>query len=363
MIKMKFKIIPFVLGLLAITFVVSCIDDINFNIDEAGDQLVIIGSITTKPGPYKVEISKAIDFFSSISSLSNRVRDARVIISSDDGQVEELTHVGSGVYETSQAGIRGEVGRSYAVTVITADGETYQSKRERIVAAPEIDSLYFQYEEREAIGANNIKVINRFAKVMVDVTDDPNEENYYAWTWKGTYQFKTFPELFTNPDGSPAPLPCSFFGCSCCICWLTTEENNELAIANDVLTNGNQIKEQVVANIPISAFQFEQKYHVNVTQRAQTKEAFEFWSLVKEQQSAATLFATPPARIRSNIVNINNPDELVWGFFEASGASEKSFFINRRDIPGALLLQSDDSIRNDCRRVLNATTSQPLFWE
>ncbi len=359
------KITSFILIILFGFF--SCIDTIDFDIDSEAEQVVILGSITTEPGPYNVTISRSIGFYERFNAAGNRVTDANVRILSDDGQVEVLEHIGAGVYQTNPSTLRGEVGRSYTLIVTTSNGEVYQSTSELIKPTPEIDSLFFEYEEQQEINNNGVFITNKFAVVKTLTKDNPEEGDFYGWTWKGTYSYKTYPELFAipSPDGSddiPSPLPCSFLGCSCCTCWISTDENNDLALAHDRLTNGNSIIGDRVATIPITGRTFRDKYHVRVKQYSLSAKAFEFWNLVKDQQTEATLFATPPASIQSNVVNINNPDELVWGFFSASDVSEKSFFIDRTEIPSSIP-NDTDSIKNDCRILQGSSNQPPTFWE
>ena len=350
-------------SLLVVLFMDGCTEAIEFEVDSIPNQIVIVGSINTLPGPYRVSVTKAIDFFKTADDIDDKVTDAQVIIYSDDGQEEVLTHNGDGIYETSIGGIRGEIGRSYSITVISENGEVYQSTKELITDSPEIDSVYFKYEEFES-NKNNVIITKKFASIMIDTEDNPEVENYYAWNWNGTYKFSSFPELFTvKIDGGIvlAPKPCSFNVCSCCECWHSIDDKSQLTVGDDTHTNGSEIIGQEVAKIPITYRTFGQKYLINVKQRSLTKKAFEFWSLVKNQETASTISATPPAKIIGNISNINNPNETVWGYFSASDVSQKSFYITRKEIPTILL--ETDSLLNDCRSINGATTEQPLFWK
>jgi hypothetical protein len=347
------------LGLSLLTL--SCVENIGFAINESSDQIVIVGSITTKPGPYFIKVYKAVDFYEGLNDSSNPIESAKVVISSDDGQSEVLTEIEPGLYQTNAIGIRGQVGRSYSLGVITKAGNVYQSSRERIIESAEIDSIYFQFEEKDVFLVGNITVKARSAKILVDFYDKVDQENYYNWSWNSTYKFVSNPESFTNQAGQPAPLPCSFFGCNCCMCWLTSEEQNDLELAQDRLFNGKKVEQHLVATIPLKPNEFQFKHYVNVSQKSLSKDAYDFWKQIKEQKSATTIFATPPAKIKGNIININNPGEDVWGYFSASDVKTKSFFIYPHDIPATLYDFS--VINNDCRTVPNATNQQPSFWQ
>lgn len=341
----------------------GCVDIIDFSINENPDQVVIYGAITTEPGPYEVRITRAIDFYSTSSNPA--ITDAQVFISSNEGEVERLTYESSGTYLSNPNGIRGESGKSYALTVILNNGEIYQSSRQTIVPSPLIDSIYYEYREDDIRSGELITGIEKYIEVQIDTKDDPDEENYYRWTWNGTFRYRTFPELFkiSDDDGNRviSPLPCSSPPCSCCNCW-ASEANNDIVIKTDRLINGNNIKNQIVAKIPITARTFEDKFHIQVTQESLSPEAYQFWKLIEDQSLSATLFATPPAQIKSNLININRTDELVWGFFSASDVSMKTLAISRTQLPIQVPVETD-SLTEDCRNAYpNATNQAPDFW-
>ncbi|MFY0628095.1 MAG: DUF4249 domain-containing protein [Reichenbachiella sp.] len=337
----------------------GCIDIIDFEINEKSNQLVVIGEITTLPGPYEVKLSKATDFDTPSYERNNIITDAEVFITVNDGQMEKLTHRQNGSYFTGIDGIKGEIGKTYSLTIITKDKAIYQSTSELIVESPSIDSIYFEYE----VGAefiNDVQVPQRHVNIYIDTSDDPSTNNYYSWSWLGTYKFLSYPELFVI-NRTIVPLPCSYDGCSCCLCWVTSNEQNELSIKNDQFNNGNNIYGQLVGQIPITGRHVQFKYYIKVFQRTLSKKAYDFWSLVKDQQTSNSLAATPPAQIIGNIKNINDPEEIIWGYFSASDLKNKTTFFSIKDFPNYEPI-ANDTLKNDCRILPNSTTEIPVYW-
>ena len=48
----------------------------------------------------------------------------------------------------------------------------------------------------------------------------------------------------------------------------------------------------------------------------------------RQQQESGGLYETQPLQIRGNVYNINDPEELVLGFFNVSSSSEKRIFVD-----------------------------------
>jgi len=366
--KKNHKIWGFITLALVFLFTESCIDPINFQIEEDNSgQLVIMGIITNQDGPYTVTVNRTSGFFDAVSELANRVNGAVITLTDSEGNVEVLQESSTGIYKTDPGGIKGEIGRYYTLTVQTSDGEFYQSSQELLNPLPEIDCLFYEYEKITRLNEIDAEVDKHQLRFFIETTDPGEQTNYYRWTWNGTYRIRTFPELVTttNAFGAtiPAPLPCSEAPrCVCCDCWVT-EENNDLQIIDDEFFDGNKLSKQLVGIQPVNGFIFLSKFHLEVFQYSLSEGAFNFWKLIKDQkESQGTLFETPPAKIPSNLININDPDELVWGYFEASAVESRSFFIQRSEIPQEALIQFD-TVRQDCRQFKGSTNQKPPFWD
>ena len=65
-----------------------------------------------------------------------------------------------------------------------------------------------------------------------------------------------------------------------------------------------------------------------------TKEAYDFWNQVDVLTNASgSIFDLPPARIEGNFFNVNDPDEIVLGFFEVANTTLDRFFTVVSDSP------------------------------
>lgn len=121
--------------LLMILFLTACQDVVDIDLNTANPQFVIEGVVTDQGGPYRISITKTVNF----DDLSEypAVSGAFVVIS--DGHVTDtLTEVAPGIYQT-QALPQGQAGRSYQLTV-QAEGRTFAATSTMPAAVP-FDSL------------------------------------------------------------------------------------------------------------------------------------------------------------------------------------------------------------------------------
>src|ERR1035437_4861590 len=157
----KYRTILFVivLGLISLT---SCQKIIHPDLSSSVPQLVIQGNIYDQAGPFKVTVSKTVNF--DALNIYPAVTNATVTISDDAGNSEALSQGIDGSYLTST--IQGIPGRTYKLTVVV-DGKIYMASSTMHEAA-NIDSVYY----RNAIyGGSKLVAIN-----FINLS---GTENYY----------------------------------------------------------------------------------------------------------------------------------------------------------------------------------------
>lgn len=330
---------------------ISCVEPIEIEVPgESPNILVIEGGVTTAEGPHRIEISRTAKYGDIFQGFIERETEAQVSIRDNSGEVEFLTEVFDGVYQTDSS-FKATVGNSYSLQILTSDGSEYISSPEKVVAVPEIDSISLNYEEKIS---NNPLQPTTGIQVYSNFKDNQNEDNYYFWRYQGIFQVNANPELNLDPEtGALAPLDC------CATCW-ATEFGTSPNIFSDRANNGDLIT-RPVAFIEDDGVRFGTKYLVVVSQMSITPKAHDFLQLVEQQLSIkGDIFDPPPATVRGNIIKLNDPNASVIGFFRASDIRIDSVFINRESYPQ---FKQTSVIRGDCRNYTpNATTSEPSFW-
>ena len=108
--------------IMAAAVMFSCQKVINIDLNTPSPQLVVEASISDKPGPYFVKLSKTVSF-DDITSIP-AVRGATVELSDSSGGSEVLTELRDGIY--SAGNITGQPGHLYKLKIQTG-GQLYEA--------------------------------------------------------------------------------------------------------------------------------------------------------------------------------------------------------------------------------------------
>lgn len=358
-------------------FLDSCIEPLPLNLASSSSRMVVDGMITNEPGPYQIKLSYSSTLEKSLR-LPEPITGASVWIMSSLNESELLAETSPGIYETSAGSIQGQIGVAYQLKIITASGE-YQSEPQVLVSSGNIDEIFFIFSPDEII-PNNIDKPERLDAFKLYINSHGQEEgsNLFRWRWTGVYKVRTFPEKYTIGGYmdlvpiTPRPWPCSGYiyqqerlqkigECECCICWSYNFSSTAL-VSDPRFISNNEFKKIYIGTVGITSMSFYERYYVEVEQLSVSKEVYDFWKLVENQQSALGSLVQPNAvKVRGNVKCLSNPDEEVLGVFSVSAISKKSIFIEPEDIP--YTLAGIDTVDYDCRVAFkNSTTEKPIFW-
>lgn len=183
----KNKTIRFIIIALSVLFV-SCQKVIHLDLSTSSSRIVIQGNVYDSAGPYKVTISKTVDF--DQPNIYPAVTNATVTIKDNAGQSEVLSQGADGTYLTSK--LQGKVGRTYTLTV-TVDGKVYTASS-TMPNPVNIDSIYYK---SSVFGGSKLIALN--------FINPPNKENYYRVIhFINDVQvtgFNVFSDKTTQPEG------------------------------------------------------------------------------------------------------------------------------------------------------------------
>jgi hypothetical protein len=150
------------LVIIAAAIFTSCEKVIELNLDTTTSEIVIEGNIYNSEGPFKVQISKSVDF--DESNTYPPITDALVIISDDHGTVDTLVDkLNDGIYYTQKT--TGVPGYTYTLS-ITAEGKTYTATS-TMNEPVEIDTVYAEDAGMDA------------DMLTIKFMDPPNQDNYF----------------------------------------------------------------------------------------------------------------------------------------------------------------------------------------
>lgn len=318
---MKTHLIPICI-VISILALASCVEEYwpELNGDYT-NQLVIDGKITNEPGPYTIKLSNT----SSLNEPAyNPLSGAIVIISDNEGNSETLTETSAGIYQTSPTGIQGIIGRMYKLSLSIA-GKNYETAFEELLAPVPIES--FNYEIETQLTNVTEKYYEEGYQFYVTSDKATNNETYYYWEVEETYEnHASYPLEFTFSGTINVPINKD----SLYYCWTTEVTNN---IYTKSTKNLHQAK---VLNLPLHFMPLSNEktrigYSAIAKQFTISSNAYFFLSAIEDMNSNNDgLYSSQPYQITGNLVNIENPEEAVLGYFLTAGVSKSEHVFTPR---------------------------------
>lgn len=279
----NFKKISLVaIGLLAL---IGCQDKIELDLPEGEKFLVVEGWITNEARPHEIILTTTAPYFDQ--SPVPRVSGATVILRDDQDMETTLTEQGEGVYIYPDSGT---VGRSYQLEIFTPDGEHYLSDFELLREPVPIFDISWQLSEKEP-DPDFDQQPDDIYDVLITTTEPPGEGDCYRW------------RVILNGREQNEP-------------W-------DILITNDDLVDGNFIPE-----LNVTEELYSSPDTVVIIQERISQVAFDFLNQVLIQTAyVGGPFDTPPAPIKGNVHNVNDPTHDALGFFGAAARDDASVIV------------------------------------
>ena len=305
----------------------GCVEPIEIDTDVSAtatieEILVVEATITNELKQHVVSVSRGNSFSRDEQIV---VENATVRVIDNAGNRFDFFQTEPGHY-VSETMFQAEAGTEYQLQ-IQLGGKTYRSKT---VAMPSAGAINRVFAERFT---NNAGVDG--VGIFVDATVAPQEPPFLRYTYEETY--KIIAPLWSPFDMVVLdPRPPFAFG-------LVPREQEERVcfrsqLSNAVIQNegidvtGNSIEKVLVRFIPTGDYIISHRYSILVHQLVQSPDAFAFYRTLKELSSSSSVFTdVQPGFIGGNIINVDDPDEKVIGFFEVANQSEQRLFFDYED--------------------------------
>jgi Domain of unknown function (DUF4249) len=361
--KMITRCLNFVFFLGLLLGLSTCISPFQADVPQSVGGLFVQSSITTKKGLQLVQLTRPSVF--ETKAITVAVRNAKVWVSDKDGRRYDFREdtVNRGYYLPINPDFVASIGQTYRLHISTAENETYQSDPETITPVPPIDRIYT--EQRFVNDPVQGRVLDGY-NVLLDTQDPAQAGNYYRWSWlhfndisfcrvrKRIPLFRRDPEFISDP---------------CCDrpCWdIEACTKNCVNVMSDRLVNGRKISRQFISSI----VHCNKDYYIEVQQRSISQGAYDYLRSVDQlSANSGSVFDVAPSAIRGNIRSLSNPEEKVYGYFEASDVAEIGVYINRsninvpalqRCVPPPIFIEPLDCY--PCVESAFRTKEKPKFW-
>ncbi|AQG79464.1 DUF4249 domain-containing protein [Spirosoma montaniterrae] len=340
-----------ILSLLVVA--ISCVTEYQPETIRIAPALVVEGQITDQPGPYTVRLTRTGDF----SNKGINLLETGAIVSIEDnvGNREALREQSPGVYQTRANGMQGVAGRRYKLTVQTRNGQRFESDAETLTAAPPILNVYTEYNNQLRPGT---QVREETWDVYLDTKDPETAGNFYRWEWTH-YEAINICQKTEQSDGS-------FNGLFCCSpCWDIVRCYNCINVSSDANFNGRNLSRQRITTVPYTS---RSRYYLEIQQQAISRGAYQFWKSVRGLvNNTGGLFDPAPASVQGNIRNLTSAAEPVYGYFGATGISERGFYVDRGNGQGIPQVSPPVVVSPlapcfPCENSIYRTPNKPRFW-
>ena len=312
------KLYFFVL-IFAFVFLTQCIDELNINIGQVDDLLVIDAGLIKNEQIQRVTITHSVALDSSKVPY---VGGCKVFVEDELGNTVSYNETSTGIYQVEIDESYFVLNRQYRLNVVTKEGETYQSDWEILTDCPPIDTLYalnvneYSYEKRR--NAEGIKF-------YTNINTDNNYSRYYRWTMSEDWEYFV-PSAHIGMYHEDSIYLYKEMVDSLQFCYKHGKINELYCASTAELTKNERF------NIPLNhVFYFTGKlysrYSLLLKQYSLTKEAYAFWlGLKTNNQPDVSLYQQQPNELVSNIKNVTNGSEKVFGYFWVATKTEKRFF-------------------------------------
>lgn len=267
----------------------SCVDVINLDLPEKDKRLVIEGLVTNQDTSYTVKLTRTAKYSFTYNDAVEKEDGALVMITDDVGNIDTLSETDMAIYQTNPAHFKGMVGRTYKLDIYTKAGKHYTSTPEKMVSVPKIDSIYYERDLTDRPYSNS----SYKNTIYINWQDQPDVPNYYLHHWSYFWNGK----------------------------WHDESQWNK--VFNDNLIDGQYLK-KYIANVEWDGYGF----YVRITRYSLTKQAYEFWNLLKQQVNPEDDgVVTTSAPLIGNVFNAENPDDFALGYFQVSAVSVAQVYV------------------------------------
>ncbi len=334
----------------------DCKDKFSFQGADSTGTLIVDATITDTPGPYVLKLGVTNGAANSQAALPG----AKITMTDGSGRTENYVETGNGRYQLAGTVIHGTPGEKYKLDIFV-NNKHYQSSQEAMPAVVAKDSAWFEVVDITVVSSEGVPVKNQVVQVFFDATLPAKDvDSHFRWSIEEVYRFA--PLCIPNPFNT-CPEPC----------YITQKYSK----SNLTLVKGADFAARNLDDILIQQrdidFTFLLKHYFNVQQFSMNQGAYEYWQKVQTLVArTGSLFDTPPANLQGNIRNVDDPAEIVNGYFEASRIHVNHVGVARGYIRGQLYdpCQFQPGIGRaytpecvNCLSVEGSTKTQPDWFE
>lgn len=236
------------------------------------------------------------------------IPDALVQIEDSKGNSFPLASYGNGDY-------RGRYSLNpslqYRVKIKTSNQKEYASQFVQYKASPPIDQITYRME---ADGA----------RFLVSTHDNTARSRYYLWKYEETWQFKSY--YLTEYQYNPVTSTVGELKDQIYTCW-RSDYSREILLNSSENQTQDVMKDIPMLLIPNGSEKLSLKYSILIKQYVMDSLGYNYYrQLKKNTEETGGIFDPQPGNLKGNLMNLNDPLEVVVGYIGAGNSSERREF-------------------------------------
>lgn len=277
--------------------------------DIQGGVVVIYGRVSNLQDDSFIEVG----ITRNKTSKPVEVDGATVRLYDAEGEITEFCNKGLGIYVPTNIEFKGRVGMEYNMQVILPDGREYAAYGQKVLPPTVIDSAYTKFVKKEVRRDTENSSILNFMELSIDADLlDISEEKFVRWDLE-----ETFTILQTAPPGAMR-----FF-----ICFIAQDMSLQKVNLASTSSFTNPQVNGIILGDRLLDYAFGVKHATEFYQRTLNEDTYNYWTDIEKVSTiSGSIFDNPPAPVFGNVANINNSEEVVLGYFEATGTSRRRVF-------------------------------------
>lgn len=244
------------------------------------------------------------------------------------------------------------------------NGERYISSEQKILEVPKADSLSVTVVVRPELTNSENIIDAEYVKLLVHTPFYNSNDEAVSLTWQVSSTFEFVEGRRSNPA----------YQVKTCYSTYNIYQNDINIAGIQDYPGRRSISDFEIAETE-NDFRFALGLYFTVVQKSLNQDAIEFWKEVKaSNERTGNIYDVFPGRIRTNIENQDNPDEIVNGFFQASAVDTLRLKVTPVMVGYPLqrcalwmepiIISSDDPDPClNCLKLANSTLTRPKYWK
>lgn len=314
------RVVSYSLCMLSIALLASCLDPIELDVPQGESEAVVIEGKLTKGNPSSISVKVqrifAFDGTSSVLKING------VSVITEDGQVNTLDKDADGEFSQefgSDAPFDIEVGESYKLRVELFDGRVVESEFEELQGVGANDTAEFSVQNRQFFSEDRGDFVTQ-QKAIVDlnstISNIQQSPARYRWFVQRTFKLTDSPDayLLRDPENRAELLTPK-------TCYVTDDVSFTNLVLFDGFTSGSdaiEFEAELFDGL-LNDYRFTDTMFFAIVQEGLSEGAFNYFDQISELLGrTGSMFESPAGKVVSNFVNVDNPDDEVFGYFYAT---------------------------------------------